>query len=186
MPVLSQTTIGVIGSGRDAHEDLATELGALLALLGVNLLTGAGGGVMTSVARAFTQAARTTGFSIGIVPCSSEGDRSPKAGYPNEFIELPIYTHLPYSGDLGKSDLSRNHIIVLSSAAIVALPGEAGTASEVDLALQYQKPIVIYSRDHVSVKHFSADAPRVSSIAEVRAFLNALRLPTGVESPHSP
>jgi len=175
MPPLAGTTIGVIGSGCDAHEDLARELGALLAHLGVNLLTGAGGGVMTSVSQAFTQAARTTGISIGIIPCKSERDRSPKAGYPNEFIELSIYTHLPYSGDLGRHDLSRNHIIVLSSAAIIALPGEAGTASEVDLALQYHKPIVVYSHDHASVKQFSPDAPRVSSLGEVRAFLYALR-----------
>jgi len=186
MPLLAGTTIGVIGSGHHAHDDLAGELGALLALLGVNLLTGAGGGVMTSVSRAFTQAARRTGISIGIVPCKGERNRAPKAGYPNEFIELPIYTHLPHSGDLGRSDLSRNHIIVLSSAAIVALPGEAGTSSEVDLALQYQKPIVVYSHDYASVKHFSPAAPRVSSIGEVRAFLDALRTPTSVESPHSP
>jgi uncharacterized protein (TIGR00725 family) len=172
MPVLAGTTIGVIGSGRDAHQDLARELGALLARLGVNLMTGAGRGVMTSVSRAFTRARRTKGVCIGIVPCRSERDRTtPKRGYPNKFIELPIYTHLPYSGDLGRHDLSRNHIIVLSSDAIVALPGKEGTASEVDLALRYRKPIVIYSHDDFSVRLFSSAVPRASKIADVRAFL---------------
>ncbi len=38
-PRLSDRTVGVIGSGRDEHDDLAREVGTLLAALGVNLLT---------------------------------------------------------------------------------------------------------------------------------------------------
>ena len=125
MPQLAEVTIGVMGSGKDEHCDLAEPLGSLLAELGVNLLTGAGGGVMTSVSRAFVQSPqRRVGICIGIVPCRSEGDRaSPRDGYPNEFVELPIMTHLPLSGPHGCEDLSRNHINILSSAGIIALPG---------------------------------------------------------------
>ena len=53
MPSLSDRTVAVIGSGLDEHEDLARPVGELLASLGVNLLTGGGGGVMRSVSRVF-------------------------------------------------------------------------------------------------------------------------------------
>ena len=133
--VLSEETVGVMGSGTDEYERLAEGVGELLAQLGVNLLTGGGRGVMRSVSRAFTQAERKGGICIGVIPCFSERERGrPKDGYPNEFVELAIYTHLPHSGERGQDDLSRNHINILSCSAIVALPGGPGTASEVTLA----------------------------------------------------
>ena len=172
MLVLAAKTVGVIGSGLEEHDDLAVEVGQLIAELGANLLTGAGGGVMTSVSAAYVRARNGAGVSIGIIPCESDWDRAtPRPGYPNVFVELPIYTHLPYSGDLGRHDLSRNHIIVLSCAALVALPGGAGTASEVDLALRYCKPIVVYAGDADSVTNFSPAAPHVTRISDVRDFL---------------
>jgi uncharacterized protein (TIGR00725 family) len=138
-------TIGVMGSGTSEHDDLARPVGELIASLGANLLTGGGPGVMRAVSRAFAGSRADRGISIGIVPCASEADRAtPKEGYPNEFVELPIYTHLPYSGEFGTHDLSRNHINILSCAAIIALPGELGTAAEVSLALRYGKPIVAF------------------------------------------
>jgi uncharacterized protein (TIGR00725 family) len=169
---LAQTTIGVMGSGTDEHDDLARIVGETLANLGVNLLTGGGRGVMTSVSRAFTRHRNRRGICIGIIPCASESDRgSPKDGYPNEFVELAIYTHLPYSGTQGAHDLSRNHINVLSSAAIVALPGEAGTASEVALAVRYGKPVIAFSPDLKLVERFPQQARRVDRIDAVREFL---------------
>src|SRR5262249_5347885 len=134
-PTLSTRTVGVMGSGTFEHDEYARPVGEALAHLGVNLLTGGGGGVMTAVSRAVNRAPRPQGISIGIIPCASESDRgTPKAGYPNEFVELAIYTHLPFSGPQGTHDLSRNHINMLSCAAIVALPGGEGTAAEVSLA----------------------------------------------------
>jgi uncharacterized protein (TIGR00725 family) len=167
-------TVGVFGSGEEPHWDLATEVGAMLAELGVNLLTGGGGGVMASVSAVFTQSVRTRGVCIGIVPCASEDDRgTAKRGYPNPFVELAIYTHLPLSGERGTDDLSRNHINVLSSTAIVALPGQAGTASEVSLAIRYRKPIVAYSHDPESIRDFPQAVPRAASIDDVKRFLRA-------------
>ncbi len=146
MPALSDRTVAVIGSGLDEHEDLARPVGELLASLGVNLLTGGGGGVMRSVSRAFTRAKRTCGISIGIIPCRSEAERAvPKEGYPNEFVELAIYTHLPYSGRRGEDDLSRNHINILTSWAVIVLPGSFGTESEIALARRYGKPLIVFS-----------------------------------------
>jgi len=169
---LSRQTVGVIGSGTSEHEESAREVGEALADLGVNLLTGGGRGVMTAVSRAFTQRSRTRGICIGIIPCENEADRAtPKAGYPNEFVELAIYTHLPYSGAQGTHDLSRNHINVLSCVAIVGLPGEAGTASEIELAIRYGKPVIVYSPDPTSVQHVPRSVRRTNNIDDVKAFL---------------
>ena len=40
--------------------------------------------------------------------------------------------------------MSRNHINVLSADAILALPGGSGTASEVELAVRYGKPVIAF------------------------------------------
>ena len=176
---LSALTVGVIGSGSSEHEPSARAVGELLADLGVNLLTGGGRGVMTAVSRAFTRRPRTRGICIGIIPCESETDRSrPKAGYPNDFVELAIQTHLPYSGPEGTHDLSRNHINVLSCAAIIALPGEAGTVSEIELATRYGKPLIAYSPNPALVEHFPRSVRRADSIDEVKDFLRLQLAPS--------
>jgi uncharacterized protein (TIGR00725 family) len=170
--MLSKMTVGVMGSGVDEHFDLAQGVGELLAELGVNLLTGGGQGVMRSVSRAFTQSERRSGICIGIIPCLSNRERGkPKEGYPNEYVELAIYTHLPYSGSRGKEDLSRNHINVLTCNAIIALPGGDGTAAEVSLAVEYGKPVIAYSPDESLTKDFPQSVQRVASLSEVNDFL---------------
>jgi len=147
--------VAVIGSGH-AADPCCPEVGRLIASLGFDLLTGGGGGVMEAVSRAFHETAPRSGLVIGVVPgrlapIESLEARHPShikyeipAGYPNEWVELVIYTHLPDSGLQGTLRSSRNHINVLSSDAIVALPGEEGTASEIWLALQYGVPIIAY------------------------------------------
>ena len=170
---VATVTIGVMGSGTFEHETLATNVGELLARLGVNLLTGGGRGVMTSVSRAFVKAPRERGVCIGVIPCFSEAERSrPQDGYPNPFVELAIYTHLPYSGSRGKEDLSRNHINVLTCAAIIALPGEQGTASEVSLALDYHKPVIAYSTETHLVDDFPESVERATSLRQIEGFLD--------------
>jgi uncharacterized protein (TIGR00725 family) len=170
---LAKQTVGVMGSGTLEHDEYARPVGELLAELGVNLLTGGGGGVMRAVSRAFTQHRRDRGICIGIIPSASETDRvRPRPGYPNEFVELAIYTHLPYSGQLGTHDLSRNHINVLSCAAIVALPGEHGTASEVVLAVRYSRPVVAYSPTPRLLQLFPESVRRVDGIGDVKQFLH--------------
>jgi uncharacterized protein (TIGR00725 family) len=157
---LATFTVGVMGSGVDEHDTLARPIGELIAALGANLLFGGGAGVMTAVSRAYVGSARSTGICIGIIPCASETERGiPKPRYPNRFIELPIFTHLPLSGEDGASDLSRNHINVLSSNVVVALPGGSGTESEIALAQRYSKPVTRFGYG--------------DRIDEVRAFLVA-------------
>jgi uncharacterized protein (TIGR00725 family) len=175
-PTLAEVTIGVMGSGTDGHDEVASEIGGLLAELGVNLLTGGGAGVMVSVSRAFTQARRRRGICIGIIPSLSEDERDrPRPGYPNPFVELAIHTHLPHSGARGKDVLSRNHINVLSCAGVIALPGGEGTASEASLALDYHKPVLAYAREMRLLALFPESVPRTSSLADVEAFVRHLR-----------
>lgn len=170
--ILAPHTIGVMGSGSEEHERDARAVGELLADLGVNLLTGGGPGVMRAVSRAFTQHSGRRGICIGVIPCASEEDRaSPKPGYPNEFVELAIHTHLPYGGLQGTHDFSRNHINVLSCEAIIALPGGHGTRSEIALALQYRKPVVAYASDNHLLTDFPASIPRLHSTDNLSEFV---------------
>lgn len=57
-----------MGSGHESHESLAIPLGELLAGMGVHLLTGGGGGVMTAVSQAFSCTPGREGQVIGVVP----------------------------------------------------------------------------------------------------------------------
>ena len=177
-PALATHTIGVIGSGTREHDEDARPLGELLADLGVNLLTGGGEGVMKAVSRAFVRRSSGRDICIGIIPCASEADRAaPRPGYPNEFVQLAIYTHLPFSGAEGTHDLSRNHINVLTCSAIVALPGDDGTLSEAALAIRYAKPIVAFSRTPALLERFPKTILRAAVLADVETFLRA-RIPT--------
>ncbi len=86
--------VGVMGSGSDEQTDLAEPLGHLLARLQVHLLTGGGRGVMNAVSRAFARTPDRDGSVIGIIPCREDDPRSPRSGYPNEWVEIP-HPHTP-------------------------------------------------------------------------------------------
>lgn len=172
MSVIGTATVGVMGSSQNEYAEFANPLGGLLARLELNLLTGAGHGVMTAVSRAYIEARTGRGICIGIVPCQSQEVRHvPRQGSPNQYVELPIYTHLPLSGVGGKDDLSRNHINVLSSDVVIALPGSDGTASEVELALYYEKPVAVFAENQAQVKNLNPTIRRLFDIVDVEAFL---------------
>ncbi|NBX66441.1 MAG: DNA-binding protein [Proteobacteria bacterium] len=138
--------VGVMGSGTEAHETLATEIGEALATLPVHLLTGGGAGVMTSVCKAFTNIPNRKGRTIGIIPTEKQPDGTfaSKPGYPNPYIEIPIFTPLgTYAGE-GTDIISRNFINIMTANAVVALPGSGGTQNEINLAVKYNKPICLY------------------------------------------
>ncbi|MCB9597599.1 MAG: molybdenum cofactor carrier protein [Sandaracinaceae bacterium] len=128
-----------MGSGSDPHSELAVPLGAWIAARGHHLLTGGGGGVMAAVGAAFVATQPRAGVSIGILPGPDA-----RPGYPNPSVELPIRTHLPLSGALGTDPRSRNHVNVLTSDVVIALPGGEGTRSEVQLAVRYGRPAVLH------------------------------------------
>lgn len=155
--------IGVMGSGDEAFDELSQTVGQAVANAGCHLLTGAGKGVMTAVTRAFVGTEGRTGLSIGVVrakeePILKNGKREwkPRVKIP-DVVELPILTHLPLSGPDGKDTKSRNHINVLTSAAVIVLPGKEGTRTELELALEYGRPTLLYLRKHAVDGHSAAD-----------------------------
>lgn len=146
--------VGVMGSGDHEIAELAEPVGRLVARAGHHLLTGGADGVMRAVARAFVGVPDRRGLSIGIVRADGSdhlGDGRPsracRSRGPNPYVELPIFTHLPHSGSLGKDALSRNHINVLTSNVLVVLPGGAGTASELELAVEYGRRAILFLAD---------------------------------------
>lgn len=160
--------VGVMGAGAHAHEDLAVPLGRRLARLPVHLLTGGGTGVMTSVSRAFAEVEDRTGLVIGVLPLA-EVAGGPAAGgeYPNPWVEVPIRTHM---GKLGADAFSRNHVNVLTSDVIIALPGSTGTASEVALSIHYGRPLVLFG-DLARSRDLPDEVATASSVDEVIAFV---------------
>jgi len=162
--------VGVMGSGSAEHAERAARLGRWLAERGVHLLTGGGGGVMAAASQAFYEVAERRGLVIGILPASADPTR-PKAGYPNRWVELPILTHLPLGGEQGAQPLSRNHINVLTSDAIVALPGGAGTASEAALAVAYGRPIVAFLASPDELPGLPDRVPVCARLEEVQDFV---------------
>ena len=119
--------IGVMGGSQVLKEveTLARELGRAAALEGWVVLSGGrNAGVMAAVSAG---AAEAGGLVVGILPDRDLGNASPH-------LTIPIRTGL---GD------ARNVINILSSDAVVALPGGAGTLSEIALALKNNKPLIL-------------------------------------------
>ena len=143
MSTLRIPIIGVMGSHRNEWPELAEPLGAWIAAQGCHLLTGGGAGVMTAAARAFCAVAARAGRSIGVLPTDETppGIFTPRPGYPNPWIEIPIVTPLSF-GEGGT--VSRNHVNILSSDVVVALPGNKGTIDEATLAMKFGKPLLCF------------------------------------------
>ncbi len=166
--------IGVMGSGVDPHPDLARPLGIWIAEAGYHLLTGGGAGVMAAVSEAFSSVEGREGLVLGVLP-SVEGapGRESPAGYPNRWVELPIRTHLWSRGSQGDDPTSRNHINVLTADVVVALPGGAGTASEVRLAHRYGRPCVAFVFEPDHALGLPPSVPVVTSVDAVADYVRA-------------
>ncbi len=122
-----RTIIGVMGGGVSDHGTAAAaeRLGSLIAAEGWVLLNGGrAAGVMDASARG-AQAAG--GLTIGVLPDTDTSRMS-------EFIDIPILTGM---GD------ARNVINVLSSNIVIAMRGSSGTVSEVALALNAGRPVIM-------------------------------------------
>jgi len=168
-----------MGSGSQSFSELSRCVGAAIAKQGCHLLTGGGGGVMAEVSRAFCEITPREGLSIGILKGRTESDSCQSAfpllhtpAPPNPWVEIPIYTHLPLSGERGREEGSRNHINVLSSDVLVALPGGGGTYSEVILRIDYGRPVIFFIGDHTidgkGADHFRARTQDKALVMEAR------------------
>jgi uncharacterized protein (TIGR00725 family) len=124
--------IGVIGGGTCSSEiyEIAQEVGREIARNGFSLVCGGLGGVMEAACRgAKPEVAlwpESGGITIGILPTTDKRDANP-------YVDLVIPTGLGHA---------RNVLVVHASDALVAVDGEAGTLSEIAIALKVGKPIV--------------------------------------------
>jgi uncharacterized protein (TIGR00725 family) len=153
--------IGVMGSGRaSCYDTLGYQLGQALAVAGYVVLTGGGSGMMLAVSQG---AAEAGGLVVGVLP--SQGPDDPHyQGYPNGYVHVPIYTGM---------SLARNAINVLSSDVVVALPGGPGTLSEVALALNAGRHVVILGWDEVVLPE-SCPLSLVHRVADVTETLQTI------------
>ncbi|GIW45392.1 MAG: TIGR00725 family protein [Candidatus Binatia bacterium] len=117
--------VAVIGGGSCSAEVAARaeEVGAVLARRGIVVVTGGLGGVMEAACRG---AQKAGGLTVGILPGSD-------AGAGNRWLDIVIPTGLGHA---------RNVLVVASGQAVIALPGEHGTASEIHFARVLGRPVV--------------------------------------------
>jgi uncharacterized protein (TIGR00725 family) len=123
--------IGVMGGGNvlPSHELKAYRLGRLIALEGWILLNGGrNSGIMEASAKG---AYENGGLTVGILPDDHDHRKS-------VYISVPIITGM---------GSARNCINVLSSHIVVACSGEAGTLSEIAIALKYGKKVILLDFD---------------------------------------
>jgi uncharacterized protein (TIGR00725 family) len=163
----------VVGSHENEWIDYAAPVGKMLAEQGFHLMTGAGGGVMQAVSKAFTSVEKRQGLCIGIIPTLNyEGKFIAGKEYPNRYIEVPVLTPLSDRAKQDTMPYSRNHVNIMSSQAIVALPGAHGTHNEVSLSLMYDKPVILYGPEEIFTKF--PEAPlRADTIDHVSEFIDS-------------
>ncbi len=163
--------IGVMGSHVDQYQDRARRVGEWIAHEGYHLLTGGGEGVMSEVTRAFVEVSNRRGFALGVIPSLQDDPKHrPLLGYPNPWIEIPVFTHLDIGGLHGDESSSRNHINVLTSKVIILLPGGEGTASEARLALRYERPCIAYLKSMDEIAELPEGVQVESDFARVQTF----------------
>lgn len=122
---MRKRVISVIG-GRSCTpkvEEIAQNLGKKLAKVVDILVCGGLSGTMEAVCKGFKAEG---GLSIGIIPGYHKNEANP-------FVDIVIPSGL---------GLARNVLVVKSADIIVALPGEAGTLSEIAYALQFGIPVI--------------------------------------------
>lgn len=195
-------TIAVAASGKPSqsaeHKQRARLVGRVVAELGCDLLTGGGYGGMEIVARSFCETPGRSGRSIGVIPGTGSGlngaklgtitsySLAPKERYPNPWIEVPIFTHLP--GSNAKGSDSRNFLNMASGDVIVILSGGDGTQAEFEIAAGLGKPIVAFVGKGSRIGAYSVDelAPHAEIVDNGRALRKALRkrlLPFALSKP---
>ena len=127
-----RTVVGIMGAGRDLDEAayaLAYRLGAMVAERGWVLLTGgSASGVMDAASKGAHDAG---GLVVGVLKGETVAEGS-------TYLDIAIRTGM---GD------ARNVVNVLSSDVVIALPGGAGTLSEVALGLKCGRTVIVLGWD---------------------------------------
>lgn len=163
--------IGVLGPGDGAGQkeiDDAQLIGEMIARAGWVVLTGGRDeGVMAAAAKGARDGG---GLTVGVLPTPDTHGASPA-------VDVVLAT------GLGEA---RNAVIALSANACVVCGMNAGTASEVALAIRAKKPVVLLRADEITAKFFRAlDGDLVRTAMSAGEAIEALRgvLMSGVQSP---
>jgi len=117
--------IGVIGGHECSSkvDDVAYKLGLKLSKVVDYLVCGGLSGVMEHACKGFKAGG---GVTIGILPGYSKLDA-------NKYVDMAIPTGM---------GLARNVLVVKSADLVIALPGKAGTLSEIAYCLQFNIPVI--------------------------------------------
>ncbi len=161
-----------MGAGLKDWAEYAKPLGELIARFDAHLLTGGGDGTMSCVSEAFIGVEGRLGQCLGIVktqPCDVHGF-VPALGYPNPYVEIPIYTPLSGFNEQDPEGINRNHINILTSDVLVILPGGKGTENEAQIAYKYKKPALFYTPSGF-YDHLQLEIEQTSDLAVVERFL---------------
>jgi predicted Rossmann-fold nucleotide-binding protein len=135
--------IGLFGSGTKLTAEraaLARDIGILVARLGAHLLTGASYAVTEAAAEGFCSVKRRRGVIIGSISRDATGAFDKANGsadgtpYPNQFIEVAMFTTVAGGGNGSWDNSQRSRVDVLTSNAVIALPGSTGSRSELQMA----------------------------------------------------
>jgi uncharacterized protein (TIGR00725 family) len=173
LPMKKLKIVGVMGSGKKAWAHFSEPLGTALASRSVHLLTGGGDGVMKTVSRAFVSVADREGMCMGCIPM--QNDRHPgleaPSNYPNQYVEIPIYTPLGVYNPEQPERVTRNHINILTSDIVIALPGMGGTRNEIDLCGQFGKAVLLYGPEE-EFADLDANIPRASELDTAMQWLD--------------
>lgn len=171
MSINRHPIIGVMGSHIEQWDEYSVPLGKMIANHDYHLLTGAGSGAMISVSKSFVEQENREGVCIGVFPTMDyTGNFLSSEEYPNPYIEVPLIVPLDHRAQNDATPYSRNQVNIMTSHAIVVLPGDHGTRNEVSLAIQYKKPMILFGPENAFQK-FPEHPTRVSDIEEVREFL---------------
>ena len=107
----------------------AMEMGALVAMRGMILVTGATTGIPYWAAKGAKEAG---GIVIGLSPAASKAAHVKVYRLPTDYHDLIIYTGFDYSG--------RNLLLTRSADAIITIYGRIGTLNEFTIAFEDKKP----------------------------------------------
>jgi uncharacterized protein (TIGR00725 family) len=152
--------VGIMGSHRENAPSVndARVLGGAIAERGHILLTGGGPGVMKAASEGAHSAG---GLVIGILPTER---KRPLPGYPNDFVDIPIYT--------GMYD-ARNIINAKTPHIIIALGGGTGTLSEMAIAVRSGTPVIALHAPRMECDDVDLFTP-VTSVAEALQSLDEI------------
>lgn len=148
-----QIVISVIGGHVTTMdvEELAHEIGKIIAEMGYILVCGGLDGVMLAASRGAKTAG---GLTIGLLPGNDKSDANP-------YIDIALPTTIGFA---------RNAMVAASADIIVALPGSHGTSSEISYGFVYKRPIIDlgnWSREGmVKAKDAQEAGEKIREIAE--------------------